>query len=774
MIKNYLKITLRNIIKHKGISFINIAGLAIGMACSILIFLWVDNQLSFDKSQVQRDRIYRLEDVEWVDMPTIIRQSLSELPEIQKFAMFDSWQTPTLKYKNRFFDIKHFVFVDSCVFDIFTIPFLQGDPKTALDMPFSVVLTESYAKKIFVNENPVGKIVKYDNKFDFTVTGVIEDVGEFHVEINALAPLENLSHIKGRPGFLEEQNWNFLTYLLLHEESNIPLLEEKINKLLDKEVMGVETDLILRPFSEIYFARNLKHENGVKHGNIQLIILFSAIALFILLIACINFINLTTARSSTRAKEIGIRKVVGADQKSLIIQFLGETLLVAVISLVTAIFLIKLFLSTFNRLIGGNIAVNYSDPKLIIGIIIVLFFSGMTAGLFPSFYLSSLSPFEALKGKRRKSLKDAPFRKTLIIFQFSIAVFLIIGALTVFKQINFMKNRDLGFAQEQIININLKGELLNKKKAVFKERLLQSPDILKISYSNQEPGNIGNTNTWDVKGIEKPMIVLSVDPDYVDLMELKLIEGRNFSWDKRSDTAKKYIINEEAAEFLGFESPVGETVRANYGDSEIIGIVKDYHFNSLHNRIGPLAICWYERWADVAHLKISSGNINKTIQYIRGVWSDLCPDFPFNYSFLDESFAQQYNFENRLAEILKYFVFLAIFLSCLGLVGLSAFIAEQKTKEIGIRKVLGSSSFGIVYLLSKDFSRWVILSNIFAWPVAYYATNKWFQNFAYKIPISIWTFVLSASLTLVIALLTVSYQSVRAATANPVDSLRYE
>lgn len=518
----------------------------------------------------------------------------------------------------------------------------------------------------------------------------------------------------------------------------------------------------------------MKREKGVKHGSKQLIILFTVIAFLILLIACINFINLTTARASIRAKEISIRKVVGAYQKNLIIQFLGETFLIVLISQFIAIVLIRFSLPIFNRLIGDNLALSYTDPILIVIIISLFLFTGAASGLFPSVYLSSLSPIALLKGKKHKSAKDTPARKFLIVFQFSVSVFLIIGTITVLKQINFMKNRNLGFSQQQIVTVNLEGELLGRKKAVFKEQLLKHPDIFMVSHSSQLLGTLTNTNKWTVKGIEKPMVIMNTDPDFVDVMELELVEGRNFSWKKVTDSARKYIINEEAAEFLGLDPSVGGIVKANFGQSEIIGIVKDFHYKSLHSRIGPMAICWYERWADIANIQVSGRNIQRTIQYINKIWADLCPDFPFNYSFLDESLARLYIAEDRLGTTLKYFVILALFLSCLGMFGLSAFMAEQKTKEIGIRKVLGASISSIIVLLSKQFMKWVILSNLIAWPIAFYVMNTWLKNFAYRTNISLFTFFLSAVSALMVALFTVSYQSIRAATANPVDSLKYE
>jgi ABC-type antimicrobial peptide transport system permease subunit len=658
---------------------------------------------------------------------------------------------------------------------VFTLPFLKGDPRTALAAPLSLVLTQSEAQRIFGDEDPLGKTVRYENRFDFNVTGVMQDVEDLHVKMKYLAPFESLPQITGRPDFLSELNWNHLTYLLLNENTDIPSLEHKLNQALAEVDASIKTErFFVRPFTEIYFASGLKHEKGALHGNFQMLILFSAVALFILLIACINFINLSTARSTLRAKEIGIRKVVGADQRNLFRQFMGETLLVAFIAQIFALAIVVLALPTFSRLAGKQVMFSITDSRLIGGLVLVFLFTGFTSGLFPSLVLSAFSPIAALRGRNLKSHKASPLRKILIVFQFAVSIFLIIGTVTVYRQLHYMKTKDLGFDQKQVINVHLKGDLLRRKKSLFKELLLQNPDISRVCFSGQEPGVITNTNTWRVQGQGKPMRIINTDPEYIDFMGLELIEGRNLSWDRRTDVARAYVINQEAARLLGFESPVGQTVRANFGESRIIGIIKDYHYNSLQNKIGPLGICWYERWADIAHIKISGRRIAQTISFIESLWTDVCPDFPFNYSFLDQDFARHYYQEDRLGNILKYFVALAVFLSCLGLFGLSAFLAEQKTKEIGIRKILGSSSLGIMALFSKDFSRWVLLANVFAWPVAYLVSHTWLQSFPYRIGVSVWTLVLSAAVALFISLLTVSYQSFKAATATPLEALRYE
>ncbi|MFC2118428.1 ABC transporter permease [Bacteroidota bacterium] len=774
MLKNYFKVAIRIISRYKLFSLLNILGLAIGMAVSLLILLWVNNQNNYDKSQENRNNIYRMEAPGWVDMPTSFTPPLSDLPEIIQIVRFNHWEFPTIKYENFLGDIENFVFADDGVFDVFNFDFIEGDPNTALEAPFSLVLTESTAVQIFGNDEPVGKTVLYNNNFSFTVTGLIKDVEDLHININALASFSLLPKISGRPNFLNEANWNFLMYLHLEDNVNTIELTKKINKALLEKAGYKDNDIILRSFNEIYFEKNLGHEKGVKHGNKQLVIIFIIIAIFILLIACINFLNLTTAGSANRAKEVSGRKVVGAQKKTLIMQFMGETLLIVFIAHILAMFLIEALLPLFNNLTGENIDINYSDPKLLLWIISTIIITSLFAGLYPAFYLSSFNPLEVLKGKNARGGKSIYLRRILIVIQFSISILLLIGSITIVKQLNYMKEADLGFNQDQIIIVPLKGELRTEKKQVFKEELLKNPDILNITFSGQIPGAITSTNTWNVNGEKRPMVIVNSDPDYVDVMELELIQGRNLSYDITSDFAVKYIINEEAVKFLEFDDPIGKIVTANFGTSEIIGVFKDFHFNSLHSKIGPLAIVWFPRWANNANIRISGNNISQTRNYIQNIWNDMCPDLPFTSDFLDESFAQQYEKEMKLADSVKYFAFLAIVLACLGLFGLSAYIAAQKTKEIGIRKVLGASVGSIVILLSKEFLKWVLISNIIAWPLSYFLLRKWIQNYAYYTDISWWIFIVAALSAIIISIITVGFQAIKASNTRPAESLRFE
>ncbi len=789
MLKNYLTIAWRNILKHKGLSFINITGLALGMSCSLLIFVWVDKQMSYDRAQPNKGRIVRLEEEEWANLPTSYRKVLDTIPEIEKYVQVSSWEKPTLRSGDNLFDAEKLVFADHTVFDIFHFSFIHGNPETALRDPYSLVLCRSEALRLFGSENPMGQNVLYENKFPFTVTAIVEDNDDFHLEYRALAPFTSLPILKGRPKFLDENNDNFLTYLLLRPQTDVAALKEKLTEALNA-IRTRPAVFSLRPFSEIYFTRDIKYEKGVIHGNFPLVVLFSAVAVLILLIACVNFINLVTARSSSRAKEISVRKATGAIRKNLVVQFLGETSLTTFVALILALGAVAVLLPPFANLTGEILRIDWTSGKWLAGVGGVFCFTALAAGIFPAFYLSSLDPVALMRGRSEKPVRQAPFRTVLTIFQFSVAIFLIIGAVSVLRQLDFMKNQDMGFDGEQILLVPLKGDLkespsvlqarlqegkmFGERKAVFKRRLLQSSDIRGVTFTGQVPGILTNTNTWTVHGEPKPMVIMQTDPDFLDVMGLELIEGRNISWDVVSDLGLSYIINEAAVPFLGLDPPVAQTVRANFGESRIVGVVKNFHFRSLHKSIEPMAILWFDGWADNAVIKISGGDVRGTIAHIRKTWSEVCPDAPFSYTFLDETVGRLYAAESRLGRILEAFVVLAVLLSCLGLLGLSAYVAEQRTKEIGIRKVLGARESEIVVLLSRDFFKWALLANIFAWPAAFLATEKWLQGFAYRAAFHLGPFLLAMASALVLALWTVGYQALKAARCSPVAAIRFE
>jgi putative ABC transport system permease protein len=792
MLKNYLTIAWRNLGRNKVISLINVAGLALGMACALLIFLWVDGELSVDRTQPNGDRIFRLEEGDWADLQTRYRKVFDTLPEIEKYVQFSSWEKPILRVGDRLFDSRDLVFADDAVFDVFKFDFLRGSPDAVFSDPYSLVLSKSEAERLFGADDPMGKTVVLDNAFSFTVTGVVADPNNFHIEWKAMGPFKTLPALKGRPNFLDLTNDNFPTYLLFRPNTNIPEFEGKLAAAINA-IRGAHgpKEFSLRPFLDIYFARDeVVRESGVKHGNMTLVILFSAVAVLILLIACVNFINLVTARSSSRIKEISVRKAAGAVRKNLLVQFLGETSLTVFAALLLALVLVAVFLPAFVRLTGETLDINWAGGKWLGGVLAVFLFTALVSGLGPALHLSSLDPVVLMSRRGTRASGRISFRTVLIVFQFAVGTFLIIGALVVLGQFDYMVSKGLGYGQEQILLVPLKGELkeplqvlrarlqegklFGETKGVFKQRLLQNSDIRGVTFITQSPGALTNTNTWSVRGERKPMIIMQTDPDFVDVLGLEIVSGRNLSWDRESDLGLRYLVNEAAVPYLGLDPLSGEAFQANFGQSQIIGVVKDFHFQTLHQKIGPMAIVWFDGWTDTAAIKISGTNIPRAIAHIRDAWGEVNPNAPFGYTFMDEAVGRLYAAEARLGRILEAFVWLAVFLSCLGLFGLSAYVAAQKTKEIGVRKVLGAKASEIVVLLSKDFSRWVLLANLFAWPAAYAFSVKWLQRFAYRMRLGPGPFLWASVLALLVALLTMSFHTIKAATANPADALRHE
>ncbi|MGD2089539.1 MAG: ABC transporter permease [Candidatus Aminicenantes bacterium] len=780
MLKSYFKFALRNIIGRGSQSVINIVGLAIGIALFILIMVFVQNELSYDKFNKNLEQIYRLEykNTSVLSAP-IGKEVARQFPEIQKFVRFTFWEDRLIKYKEKIIPL-NFVWADKSVFDIFSFSFVKGNPEKSLDRPLSLVLTESTAKLLFGDEDPIGKTVQYHNSsYHYEVTGVIKDIENFHIKINSIASFQILADFFGKE-ILEsyEDGWQYPTYLLLAKNSNIGKLEDKINNYFDGMYIWKEEKpgFRLRGLKEIYFANDVKYGEGYrKQGNLQTIYTLVTIALFILLIACINYINLTTARASYRAKEVGLRKVVGAHRESLIMQFLVESIVISFMAFLLAILLAELFLPVFNNLISGNLKIHYfSSPLLLLWFIVGITLVGILSGIYPAFYISMFQPSAILKGEKTKGGRAFLFRRILVTFQFTISIILIIATLSVFKQLEYMKNKELGFNKENMVYMPL-NRYIYRKKDVFKEKLLSHPDILKVSYSCRVPGEI--PWQWDVEidGVKKEISVNAIDPDYFEMMEVKVIKGRNFSWDMKTDKRQKFIMNEEAVKLFGLKLPVGKTVDDTLnGAGQIIGVVKDFHFNSLQTKIEPLMFYWDERPFNHVTINISPHHINETLNIIKKNWDELSPGFPFKYNYLDETFDLQYKSEERLTEIFGYFAVLAIFIASLGLFGLATFIAQQRTKEIGIRKVLGASPSGLILLLSKEFMRWLIVANIIAWPIAFYLMNKWFEDFAYRTSIGLWIFIISAILGFLIAFITVGYQTIKAAHINPVNALKYE
>lgn len=783
MFKNYLKVALRNLIKHKAFSLINISGLAIAMACCILISLWVQEELSYDQFHEKKDRIFRVNTLtkEYGIVTTSswrLGPALKEFyPEIEDFTRIWPWSRSLVKYKDKKFDERNFFLADTEFFTIFSFPFIKGDPKTALADKNSIVLTAATAKRYFGEEDPIGKslyVRRYDK--DFKVTGVMQNIPK-----NSSIKFELIARVDLMPKQRLE-SWEFTGYtcVILNKNAKENDIDQKIAGFY-KEHVEPDTDYIpvLQPLTKVHL-----YQSG-KPGIIKLVYIFSTISIFVLLLACINFMNLTTAKAAKRAKEVGIRKVSGAQKMQLVFQFIGESIVISFLALVLALGLLELLLPFFNDIAEKQLTLFSSElTTLLISLMGVTLFTGIVAGSYPAFLLSSFKPTKILQGGSLFGKGSRTFRRSLTIFQFAISVGLIICTFVVQSQLNFIQNKELGLDREFVLTL-LNNPDLNNKFESYKSELLEISHIENVTASAALPTDVGNYIRVNWEGHfeqdEVSMAYTMVDYDFFKTFAMKLLQGRAFSKKFMADETEACIINETAASLMGFKSPVDKKVYFNHPAFEesfknvkIIGVVNDFHSRSLHEPIEPFIFRIYRPWHTFVYIKINPNNIQETMDEINDITQKFAPDYPFACWFLDDSYNQLYQSELRTGKIFKSFAFLAILISCLGLFGLASFTVEQRTKEIGIRKVLGASIFGIVVMLSKEFTKWVIVANIFAWPIAWYAMHNWLQNFVYRIEIGYSVFILASGIALIIALFTVSSQAIKAAVANPVESLRYE
>lgn len=802
MIKNYFKIAIRNIIKHKSFSFINIIGLAIGIACSILILLFVTNELSYDKFHEKADRIYRIA-VRASIGDTKINQTysssitfqklLEDFPEIENGIKFlRLGRVPIILDKKTFYESRFYA-VDSTFYDVFTIPLIQGNPKTVLSNPNTMVVSKNTAIKYFGNTDAVGKVLTADfgpeGSIDFKITGVSENVpnnSHFHYDL--------LVSSASFPTYINDPGWssnNFISYVVLKKGTSKEGVEEKLKEFTRKYMGGERFDkwvaqgnfweYYLQPVTKIHLNSDLNGEFEA-NGNETYVYIFSVISIIILLIACINFMNLSIAKSSLRAKEVGLRKVVGSSRNKLMCQFLSESVLLSYISLALGIVIVEILLPLYRNLIGRQLDIHYFDNFVVIPSLLALgLIVGIISGSYPAFFLSSFKPITVFKGNLGSSKGSSWLKNVLVVFQFTISIFLIIGTLVVYQQLKFFQNQKLGFEKDQVLVVSNPGSLGNNI-IPFKEALRKFSSVMDVSGSNTLPGKGFSNIGFGAEAVDQSFTLnLCVcDYDFLKTLKLKLAQGRFFSRDFVSDS-NAAVLNEKAVELLGWDNPIGKRINnwaQNRGNFVVIGVIKDYHYESLHHKIRPMALFlsggYYTNVERCISVRLNSENISGTIKYIENTWNNFAQNMPFEYSFLDEDFDNLYINEKQTRKLFTIFSCLAIFIACLGLFGLVLFIADRKTKEIGIRKVLGASVSGIVTILNKSFIKLVLIANFIAWPAAWYAMNRWLQNFAYRIKLSWWMFVLAALISLMIALITVSSQTVKAALKNPVNSLRYE
>jgi putative ABC transport system permease protein len=800
LLMSYVRIGLRNLLKYKGYSFINIAGLAIGLACCILIFVYILTELSFDRYHEYSQHIYRLGTKAIFQENSIIAAVsntpagpalVEDFPDILGAVRFRPTSPRTVvTYGDRQYYEGGIFYADGSVFEVFTFPMIKGDPKTALKAPYSLVITESIAAKYFGPEGPLGKTVRLENQQDLTVTGVIKNVPRnSHFTFNMLVSFETL-YAQNRRAQERWLGFPDYTYLLLAEKAKSEDLESKLPAFVEshmaEELKAVNGKLsyFLQPLTRIHLYSRLEHEiSGM--SNILYVYIFAAIAFFILLLACINFINLSTARSASRAKEIGIRKMCGAGRKDLIRQFLAEIFSQVLISFFIALGLAELAFSLLGSISGIDLRIGASRLQwLIPSLIVLLLFVGVAAGSYPAFLLSSYRPAKVLKGDLKDGSAGSRFRGALVVFQFTISISLIIGTAIVMIQLHFMKTRDPGFSKENTIIVRIMPQKLQQAYPVIKERLGQVPGVLRVAATSTVPGTEPNIGGFIPEGFRDDqtqiMAIMNVNSDFIPTMGITIVSGRNFSPEFGADGQAKVLINQTAARKFGWSDAVGRTIRAysnvsrKWEPQTVIGVVKDFHISSFYRTIAPLYISNSPQGLGGLVIKIRRENREGTLGTLQNIWRDIDPDRPFDYFFLEDYFDGQYKSEERLRGIMGSFAVFSIVIGCLGLFGMTSCSVARRTKEIGIRKILGASAAEIALMLAKESAKRVLLANVIAWPVAYFAMNSWLRHFAYRSRIGPWIFVFSAILSLFIAVMTVSYQAIRAAVADPVESLRYE
>ena len=787
MLKNYFKIACRNLWRQRNFSFINILGLAVGMAAFFLIFLYVRFETSFDNFHSKADRIYRVvtdtrtpsENIEQAITTAPIAINMKrDFPEIEDAVRLEKDELLVSKGVLKFVE-KNSVFADSTFFNLFDFPLIKGDKNNALKEPKSVILSEATSKKYFGNKNPVGEHLQVANDLNCTVTGLMKDIPEnSQIKADMFVSLST-----GHSSDSEWTNHDYYTYLLLKPNVDAKKLEAKFPAFMefhhgaDAKKLQMQDYLSLEPFRDVYLKSK---RDGFVKGSINNVRIFSVVAIFILLIACINFINLTTARSAERAKEVGIRKVVGAARFQLARQFIVESIIICVIAFFLSIVLCSLLLPLFNLLAGKQISSGILDHSSdIVFLFILAVIVGVVAGVYPSFVLSSFKPVSVLKGRFVTSRSGLLLRKSLVVFQFTISIILIVGTIVVYTQLNYMRNQDLGFNKDQTLVIDTYSD---KNKDAFKQSLSSIPGVMASTFSSSVPGG-GNTSGYSemqnkAGEIQKTNLdIYFVDFDYINQYQLKLVAGRQFSKSFPTDSAQAMVINESAAKSLGYintEEAVGRNFDQWGRKGKIIGVLKDFHYQSLAQNIKPL-VMRYEPWAmELISIKVSPANLPTTIKAVENKWNTIIPNRPFEYHFLDESFNQQYRAEDNFGNLFTNFAVLAIFISCLGLFGLASYSTIQRTKEIGVRKVLGASVSSIINLLSVEFIKLVLIAFLIAAPIGWFAMNIWLDDFAYRTKMSWWFFAVAGISATCIAFLTISFQSMKAAMANPVKSLRTE
>ncbi|GAB3162848.1 ABC transporter permease [Telluribacter humicola] len=817
MLRNYLKIALRNLLRHKSFTFINIIGLSIGLACCLAIVIFILDEYQYDAFHTKAERIYRVVNISKSDgrqnqiastppaYAPALKASFPEVEESVRVFTMTYGSELLISYEDKKYLESDILLADPSFYEVFSFPLTQGNPATALTEPNTLVISESMARKYFGNQDPLNKVLSFAGELDMRVTGVMKDVpGHSHLKANAVGSFSTLKSIVDDPKRLENWTWQqFYTYIVLTENrdgktlapevlsAKFPaFLTERAKSELDAKNLSFQMQL--QPLKDIHLRSAEWEYDIARKGNINHIYAFTVIALFALLIACFNFMNLSTAKSMQRAKEVGLRKVIGANRMELVRQFLGESILLTLLALVVALGIVDVFLSLFNQWMNKSLAFGESlTPTFIVGLLAATLVVGFLAGLYPAFFLSGFLPVKVLKGDVGKGSKGGySLRKTLVVLQFTVSTALIIGTGIVFSQLHYVQRKDLGFDREQAIVLPIRNTAMRNNYENIKQELLQNPAIKAATATYGIPGGMVAADGIRLAGQtgETPINMFLIDYDYIPTMGMQLVAGRNFSPQYGTDAGEGFILNETAVKALGWNTPAqaigqeifwpkwsaGTTPADSIKRGHVVGVVKDFNYKSLHQKIEPAVMHIYPEIYTSIVVRVRPENMAATLEFLENKWKGLAPDWPFEYNFIDEQYAELYQAEQVFAKLFGLFTALSILIASMGLFGLASFMVQQRFKEIGVRKVLGASITGIVTLLSKDFLKLVLIAILIATPIAWYAMTRWLEDFAYKIAMPWWVFAVAGLLVVLVALATVSFQSVKAALMNPVKSLRSE
>jgi putative ABC transport system permease protein len=790
MLRNYLLISLRNIIRHSSISFINILGLSIGLACTMFVYLWVTHELSFDRFHVNAGRVYLVEEDQhysngiyhvnvtpWPSGPVW----KDKIPEIEQACRITYTGSLLFRKNEKAFYEDKCVAVDSTFFLLFSFKLLQGEAHSMLKEPNSIVINNEMAKKYFGNENPIGKSLQVNNSEVFLVTGVVQKMpSNSSLDFDFLLPFD----------YMKKSNWysdnwgnnSIMTYVMLHKNTNPIPVNKKLTAVVREHEPEGKTDFLLDPFTNLHLYMYWGY--GHTPGAILNVWIFSFIALLVLVIACINFMNLSTARSASRGKEIGLRKVTGANRKNLIYQFFSESLAMSFLAMLIAFAIVAVLLTPFNLISGKEFhETDLCRPSFIIGTLLITLFTGVLAGTYPAIVLSAFKPVKTMKGDFSQGAKSGLFRKITVVIQFTLTIVLLTGTIVIYRQLHYMQSQKLGYDKENLLYVQMRGDM-KKSYSTLREELLREPFIKSIAASTHPPHQIGSNSGdawWEGKPIDMTTLIgeSGVDFDYVETMGIEMKSGRpfsrSFSIDTPHDTSSTFLINEQMEKLMGTNNAVGAQLKFMGVRGPIVGVMKDYHYHSMRSKIEPLAITITssDYWGFI-YIRIKPGDTHETVKLLEKSWNKIMPAYPFDYRFVDEEFDKMYRVEERMGTLMNYFSALAILIACIGLFGLAAFTVEQKTREVGIRKALGAPIFSILYLFTWEFIRLLLISALISFPLAWYLLSSYLKNYSYHTQLSAWIFAGSAFVALLVALLAISYQALRAVRTNPATTLKYE